>query len=180
MNGLRRFAVVAMMVAVVLPTLIGCGPSRERMGRYTYVVSADPGIPGEIEVDVVGVNEAGGLEWDAMDVNKYFLPGTPRRANEIKKTLTLSQGNRVATLSKTDPIWNEWLGENASRNDGGIGARSVYFVARMAQPVSATSRDTRLLSVPLSQRRWNNGQEINITLSGSGLGLASSMKPVEE
>ncbi|MEL7474125.1 MAG: hypothetical protein AAGK04_12475, partial [Planctomycetota bacterium] len=111
----------------------------------------------------------------------YVLPASPTRQNSMMRMMVLSEGQGSARLAKSDPIWDAWLGENASRNDGGIGARSVFLVARMARPDSATGRDTRLLEIPLNRARWPKTKQIDVALSPSGgLRLMTAMAPLED
>lgn len=180
LTGRVRFAWLAVLAAVAAPMLGGCGSSPERMGRYTLVVTPAPGLNRQIEVDAVGVNEQELGQYRALSVDDYFTPGNATRSSASKQTMTFSASAPGSQqIASTDAVWTSWLGENTRRNDGGKGARSVVFVAAMERPEAATALDTRVLEVPLSQKRWNNGQRIEIMLTPAGLQLVSAMKPVE-
>ncbi|MEO0482013.1 MAG: hypothetical protein AAF138_00115 [Planctomycetota bacterium] len=170
-------ALVTLIAVPMLSGLIGCGASPERMGRYDIVVT--PAVAGAtpIEVDLVGVSNDQKAVWDSLNVDQYFLPSSQRRQGEIKNTMVFTPGSGPQTLSKTDPIWTQWLGENARKNDGGTGARFVYLIAAMGRGDTTTALDTRKVAIPLSNKFWNNGQQIEVALTDAGLRVMSAQKP---
>jgi len=169
----------ALISAVLVSGLVGCGSGPERMGRYNITIT--PALSSSTaEVDLVGVSTAEQPAWNALNVDQYFLPSSQRRQGEIKKTMVFSPGSGPQTLSSTDPIWTQWLGENASKNDGGIGATSVYLIAGMPRGDASTNLDTRKIAIPLSQKFWKNGQTIEVSLTDAGLREMSARKPQKD
>ena len=163
---------VLLALAVVAATAVGCGQST-KVARYNYRVALtesmrDPatGFVPSIEIDVVGVNDVEKPEWDALDVDAYFAPGNPRRADGDRVLLAFSnEAPEPRVLDEKRAIWDVWEER---------GATHVFLLARMRRPADAGSEDPRKLVLPLSAEFWNPGQWIEIAVTPTGLELRSA------
>ncbi|MFT5424691.1 MAG: hypothetical protein ACI89L_002488 [Phycisphaerales bacterium] len=185
----NRGVIGLMLTAMAVGLGLGGCSSTDRMGRYNVVVSLSESMRDpvsrlyrSVEVDLVGVNAAEKSRWDGIDVDAYFAPdGLTRKSEQYSELMTFTNENPgPKTLSVSSAAWNGWLGPNPRQNNAGIGATQLYVLAKMAKPPSAAQSDPRLLVLPLSTTKWNNGQRIDIEITPDGLKLLSAPKVEKE
>lgn len=176
---MRSMTSVLVKVAVLACVAVSVGCSGPRMGKYDVRVAMDPVLvnqPGgapSVTVNLVGVNDAGLEQWNAKNMQEYWMPADAMRrdAQGYAHVMQFGPGDAGAKVLKNDdPIWDRW------KNDS---AMHLFVLADL--PGSHESRpggaDARRLVLPLDTRRWNEGTPIEIEVQRSTMRLKTEMKP---
>jgi hypothetical protein len=177
MMGLaRRVAGFGLLAAMALG-LGACGGAKMWRGDVevrpdSALVKQAGGAP-TIRVDLVGVNDVDLGAWQAKPMSEYWEPGDPLRASaEFKHTMTFAEGRTAPqTLTKKDPIWNEWKSR---------GAMHLLVLADLpgAHQDLPGDTDDRRVVLPLDSSRWEANQAIKILLQRAGVRCETPPKPV--
>lgn len=147
------------VAAAATMALTGCGGSSFR--TYDVDVALDPALVaargGSVaaEVDLVGIPEAQAAQWRAYSLGSYFGGDDPMRAGAARQALVFKPGGpQKQTLSRTDPIWNQWKQQ---------GATSLVV---MAQWPGGSAREI----LPLDPAAWQD-RRIGVVVQKSGLAV---------
>ena len=166
------------VLSFVLMFTLGCNHT-PTMGKYTYRVTLDSALRDKntnmmpsIEVDFVGVNESESDRWIGYNIDDYFTPGNPQRANADRYTMPFTNDKSSAqTLSAGSSNWNSWQGS---------GAKNMIILASIPLSSSQFAVDPRRLVLPLDRARWGRGMTIELLIKPSGIVLMTAMRPVKE
>ena len=170
-SGMMKVVALGLMAMA----LTCCGP---RMGKYDVRVGMDPALVSQVggapsvTLNLVGVNEAGLAEWNAKNMQDYWMPADPTRRDAQAYAYVMQFGpgqSETKVLKKDDPIWQKWQADSATH---------LFVLADL--PGSHESRpgsaDSRRLVLPLDTRRWS-GEQIDIEVQQSTMRLKTEMRP---
>lgn len=152
---------IAMWAAapVLAAALTGCGGSSFR--TYDIDVALDPALVAArggavaAEVDLIGIPEAKAEQWRTYSLGSYFGGDDPMRAGGQRHPIVFTPGGAQShTLSRTDPIWNQWKQ---------AGATSLVV---MAQWPGGSAREI----LPLDPAAWED-RRIGVVVQKSGLAV---------
>ncbi|MDQ7013592.1 MAG: hypothetical protein Q9O74_06800 [Planctomycetota bacterium] len=166
----------ALVLALGVTTLGGCGPSSAKVGRYTVSVSPT-GVAADqaYDVDIFGVASEGEFAgWGPSEVAGHFAGGSMQAARDGRKPVTLHWevgDSSTKQLLVSDPMWDTWIDRGAWYL---VIASNREFVTGQG-----ARQPARPIVLPLDKRRWKTNV-LTIAVEGSGLQLTTRKEPLPE
>src|SRR6266568_4431840 len=168
--GNRWVWVVGMLVVTAALTQ-GCG-SHPEMAERNVNVSLDDTLARAtaVEVNLIGVNDTEFPRYANRPVDDYWRDVAGDKAPRDRAVMKLSGGNRSQTLSRTDPVWQQWRAKGAMR------LVAIAFIPGLSGSGEG-ERDPRRIILPLDKNRWKELVDIRIIVSQSGLTCPTQPEP---
>ena len=138
-----------MLVLAVALLAAGCSSSTPltRGKVVPWTVKITKVTPASVEVDLIGINKPEHDYWATVNLDEYWLPGSPVRqaAFDRKRAVTTKfDTSKTFTLDAKDPIWKTWAG---------YGSYEVVLLANLPG-MHHSAADARRLFVLLGKGEW--------------------------
>ena len=167
----NRIVVLGLMLAM-LAIAQGCS-SKPEMAERNVIVSLDESLARAtaVQVDILGANETELARLTSWPVDEYWRDASMNKVPSDRKTLKLSSSMRSATLSRSDPVWQQW------RNKGAMHLVAIGFIPGLSGSGEG-DRDRRRIILPLDKNRWKEPLvDIQIIVSQSGMTSPTQPEP---
>jgi hypothetical protein len=164
--------VVGLMMLALLALSQGCA-SKPEMAERNVVVTLDDSLARAtaVEVNIVGANDSDFARVGTQPVDNYWRDVAAGRAPADRYVMKMSGNDRTRTLSRTDPVWQQWRAKGAMR------LVAIAFIPGLSGSGEG-ERDPRRIVLPLDKNRWKDvNQDIRIVASQSGLTSPTQPEP---
>lgn len=175
-NHLLKSLIAACLFSVCGLLLSGCSSCKPGkpgpVGKYNVEVVLDDSLKSSsVVVDLVGVGVGNLPRWQSYDMNQYWSPRDPLRADAQKITMNFISGKSLTnSLPATDPVWNKWQSRGATHL---VVLADLPSVGLRAQG----NEDARRLVLPLDQCSWpNKTKTLSVLVQRSGIVSVTPMR----